>query len=232
MKSTRSGELLTEPVSPRNAPPGIFCNQQSRAWFESGTWPQSSFRRSEISADLIKRAINSWVSRNWLLIVVRWRNTKLKVDGTDLLKPQASRWLWARSISITLHHLGKSVTWKLPGTTSTNFLYSLAQRWTKAQYSSFSLRTMKFPSKVVPISETDTLSQTFETSGLLSSVGIEIRGVVPHSRESALFNVTFDDPGRVIRLMVPQSVCALSVLYVSLSPKLEQLTKFRLWWIC
>lgn len=57
----KTGDLLTDPVCPDNAPGIIFVNNDSCEWFEDGPWPRGPFSSSGLSLAQTREAVSKWV---------------------------------------------------------------------------------------------------------------------------------------------------------------------------
>ncbi|KAJ7689505.1 hypothetical protein B0H14DRAFT_3051045, partial [Mycena olivaceomarginata] len=185
----RTGELLTDPVHPRNAPPGIFVQRTSVQWLEQNLWPLGHSVPLDLPAPRLKRAVATWISGAELLPQVEERNL----------------------ITIDLRHGGETTSWRLRRSTTTRTLYSLAHRATSAKFSGFALKICGPISSNSIITESPSL--TLEGTALSVHGGIvEIIRSIPHTRKTLDIQVTCTHGGPSLRVVVPQDASALVVL--------------------
>ncbi|KAF7342761.1 putative bifunctional E2/E3 enzyme [Mycena sanguinolenta] len=183
-----TGELLTDPVHPINAPPGVFVNSASRQWLEGGLWPLGHSVSSDLRGGTLKNAVEAWVR------------------GTEILSPLEAS-LEGDFITVTLHHFGETTSWRLPPSSTTRTLYSLAHRATSARYSSFKLKP-KFSSR--PIEQNTTLR--LERTALASGGSVEMVQCTSHNRKSLNVEVPCTYGGPSLRMVVPRDASVLLIL--------------------
>ncbi|KAJ6517095.1 hypothetical protein DFH09DRAFT_1373692 [Mycena vulgaris] len=119
----KTGDLLVDPIRPKNAPLRTFVNSTSKAWFESQPrWPLGHCVLEYDSVTKLKKAVATWIA------------------GTDIL-PKIKKSSKGETISVTFRHLEKDHTWILLPQTPIQTLYSLVNRATQAAYGSFLLLT-------------------------------------------------------------------------------------------
>ncbi|KAJ7735835.1 hypothetical protein DFH07DRAFT_967025 [Mycena maculata] len=181
----KTGDLLTDPVRPKNAPRKTFVNSTSKLWFESQlNWPAGPSVAQYESVTKLKKAVASWIAGTEIL---------LKIKGSA--KNDA--------ILVTLRHLGKTHSWTLLPQTPIRTLYSLAHRATEAAYSSFALRLCY---SYVPVRPTDgLLSQTHLAHG----GDVEISQPILHKRQS--YDITMDG-NSAPKVLLPQDSSVLALL--------------------
>ncbi|KAJ6451921.1 hypothetical protein C8R45DRAFT_1041477 [Mycena sanguinolenta] len=183
-----TGELLTDPVHPINAPPGVFVDSASKQWLEDGLWPLGDSVSSNLRGDVLKSAIEVWVR------------------GTEILLPMEAS-SEGNFITVTLHHLGETTSWRLPPSSTTHTLYSLAHRATSAKYSSFKLKPK---SSNRTIEEKTTL--LLERTALASGGSVEMVQCTAHNRKTLNVEVPCTHGGPSLRMVVPRDASVLLVL--------------------
>ncbi|KAJ7125758.1 hypothetical protein C8R43DRAFT_1135085 [Mycena crocata] len=182
----KTGELLVDPVRPKNAPRQTFVNSTSKDWFESQpVWPAGHSVAQYDSVPKLKKAVATWVARTDIL-------PKIKSDSKS------------DTISVTLRHLGNPHTWTLLPQTPTRTLYSLAHRATKAVYGSFTLRMFNSSSIVHPASGL-LLSQT----SLARGGTIELTQYTRHTRKPFQIDISHLYSATKILIARDSSVLAL-----------------------
>lgn len=159
----------------------------------------------------MRTAVAKWVCRVCLNVVNNVSFIR-KISGIDILPeaPPFQLQMLPRSsatevIVVTLLHDGQQTSWRLRTSTSTRTLYALANRATKARYSSFTLRLSR--NKVtIRDSENITLGLTDISRGGV----VEIARAVPHSRR--LVEVELKDADGPLKIFLPKNAPTLSVL--------------------
>ncbi|KAJ6568826.1 hypothetical protein B0H19DRAFT_687778 [Mycena capillaripes] len=205
----KTGDLLTNPVHPDNAPSRIFVSPPTRTWCEQGPWPAGHAISANMSGPQLKKAVASWVSGSELL-------PKFKRNSKDV------------SLTVTLQHQGEDNEWKLTPDSTTRTLYSLVNRGTRAAYSKFALKMSTSADMIA-----DSTSLTLKDTALANGGTVELIGCIDHTRgtsEFELITATEDSPQR---LVLPRNASVLAVLsYVdSLNPDVPDLrmTDITLW---
>ncbi|KAF8148358.1 hypothetical protein K438DRAFT_1989266 [Mycena galopus ATCC 62051] len=185
----RTGELLTDPVHPINAPPGVFVNSTSEPWLEKGSWPLGHSISSTLLGPQLKTAVATWISGADILPLIE--------DGSGDF------------ITVTLRHGGETTSWRLLGSTTTRTLYSLAHRATSARYSAFELKMTGRNSNNVVEEKT---SLTLERTVLSAGGNVELVRCIPHTRQTLDVEVPCTDGGPSLRVVVSEDASALVVM--------------------
>ncbi|KAJ6599761.1 hypothetical protein DFH09DRAFT_1070480 [Mycena vulgaris] len=183
----RTGDVLTDPVHPNNAPAGTFVNRTSQEWFEEAPWPAGHSVQSTGSGPELKQDVATWIS------------------GAELL-PKIKKGSRAEFITVTLRHRGEETTWKLLRNTPTDTLYALANRATRATYSKFTLKHCNSRD----IIRTNLL--TLDRTALSNGGTIELTGCVPHKRRSSVFEISTISGSLFQRILLPQDTSVLALL--------------------
>ncbi|KAJ7106228.1 hypothetical protein C8R44DRAFT_805910 [Mycena epipterygia] len=184
----KTGDVLMELVHPNNAPPRVFVDSTSQQWFEQAAWPAGHSVQSNVAARQLKKAVTTWIS------------------GTELL-PRFKKNSKEPFIIITLRHRAEETTWKLLPDTPIRTLYSLANRATRASYSSFMLKLC--PSNIVI---SDAPSLTLDVTVLSNGGTVEMIRCIPHTRKTYDFEIIPMDGGPPQRLILPQDSSVLAIL--------------------
>ncbi|KAJ7739067.1 hypothetical protein DFH07DRAFT_840632 [Mycena maculata] len=189
----RSGELLTDPVHPNNAPPQVFVNSTSRQWLEQGIWPAGHSVPSDLQAPQLKNAVAAWVA------------------GKDLV-PKFD--LKSKVVVVTLRHHGETTSWRLLRSTTTRMLYSLAHRATSARHSEFALQISTSNSNRARTTIEESVSLSLQRTGLSEGGTVEMVRCLPHSRRTLDVEIpcTYAYIGPSLRMVVPQDSSVLTVM--------------------
>ncbi|KAJ7155009.1 hypothetical protein C8R46DRAFT_1226970 [Mycena filopes] len=180
----KTGDLMSDPVYPRNAPPHTFVNRSSKDWFEQGSWPAGHCVSTVMTVTALKEA----------------------TSGAELL-PKFEADSDAPSISITLRHRGEETSWKLSPDTTTRTLYSLANRATRAIYSKFSLK-ISLSNHYITDGNGITLDQTALVDGSI----LEMARCGSHKRGTCELNIVAYEGADPQRLLLPKDASVLAVL--------------------
>ncbi|KAK7050214.1 putative bifunctional E2/E3 enzyme [Favolaschia claudopus] len=200
----KTGDLMTDPVHPNNAPVKTFVARSSRDWFEDDPWPMGHSVSANLTATQLKKAVAAWKS------------------GKELLPPKKST---PGLVSISLKHGRTDVTWKLSPQISTRTLYSLANRATEAMYSSFKIKNRASNNTIENFS-----SLSIEDTSLAGGGIIELIQCVHHEREMHEFELITEDDHSVQRILVPATSPLIALLsYIEVRKPALSMTEVALW---
>ncbi|KAJ7106336.1 hypothetical protein C8R44DRAFT_327724 [Mycena epipterygia] len=198
----KTGELLTDPVRPRNAPRHTFVNSTSKAWFESQLmWPAGHSVAQYDSITKLKKAVATWIA------------------GTNIL-PKIKSSAKADAISVTLRHLDNEHKWILLPQTPTKTLYSLVNRATQAAYASFTLRNFHSNALVRPADHL-LLGHT----DLVRGGTVEILHFTRQTRRTYEVNIDISDK----KFLMPRDSSVLA-LHSYIHCNAVELSVFNLWY--
>ncbi|KAJ7446553.1 hypothetical protein FB451DRAFT_1412223 [Mycena latifolia] len=202
----KTGELLVDPVRPRNAPPHTFVNSTSKAWFESQRmWPAGPCVAQYDSATQLKKAVASWIA------------------ATDIL-PKIKNSSKGDAISVTLRHLSQEHTWILLPQTPVRTLYSLANRASQGAYASFVLRTCY---SGVGLTDGLLISET----ALARGGAIEVVFSIPHRRRRYEINIEMRREGSLpYKFLMPQDSSILALLSYLEDDDMRGVSDYILWY--
>ncbi|KAF7335602.1 putative bifunctional E2/E3 enzyme [Mycena venus] len=184
----RTGDLLTDPVHPYNAPSRTFVNRTSESWCEEGSWPMGHSVSANMSESQLKKAISTWVS------------------GTQLL-PKFKKNSKAPFVNVTLRRHREDISWKLSPETTTRTLYSLVNRATRAMHSKFTLKISASNNFIV-----DSSSLALEGTALANGGVVELVGCEAHTRGTSEFEIISEAETSPQRVVLPEGASLLALL--------------------
>jgi hypothetical protein len=236
----RTGDLLTHPVCPDNAPsPSTFVNQSSRAWFEAQSeWPSGYLHHSGYydTIDEVQEAVKRWVRMIYCFLFTSELTTKppgLQISGTYILPAPASKGKRERGkskavdndeIKVTLIHRGETTTWNLSIATSTRVLYCLAHRATKAQYARFTLRL-----ESTKMAINDSTKTTLGLTDLSHGGMVEIAFAIPHRRRFCEVTVESSELRFKRTILLPQDASILALMSYLDRSEIGSMSEIQLW---
>lgn len=204
----KTGDLLLDPLRPKNAPKHTFVNSTSKLWFESQRkWPSGPCVAKYDTVTKLKKDVADWIA------------------GTDIL-PKLKGTSKNDTISVTFRHLDQDHSWILLPQTSVLTLYSLVNRASRGVYASFILRSINSNSRL-KLTDGPLISQT----DLARGGEVEIVFCSTHTRHAYEVDISPWHGGPAQKILMPQDASILAVLnYLdNAADSYIGMTDFMLW---
>ncbi|KAJ6518100.1 hypothetical protein C8R47DRAFT_1086007, partial [Mycena vitilis] len=189
----KTGDLLVDPVHPKNSPRQMYVNSGSKAWFESQRrWPGGPSDAKHDSVAKLRKAVKDWIAGT---------------DITPKVPPGSKRDL----VIVTFRQrFDQPTTWNLLPDTPTETLYALANRASKGLYASFTLRVCSSNTIVRP-----TGGLRIADTELASGGAVEVTHEVYHTRKPYVVDITGE--GLTTKVLIPKDSTVLALLsYIDL----------------
>ncbi|KAG6918190.1 hypothetical protein DXG01_015978 [Tephrocybe rancida] len=165
------------------------------------------------TGDILKTGANTSPNARW-------------ISGEDILESlKSEESMSLDTVKITVQAQGtKPTTWELPVDTSTRVLYSLANRATEAQFSSFTLRDCNTLQHIQ-----DSANLRLSSTALRSGGSVETYWTMPHSRKPLEITVTVPVDFTEETITLPADAPALALISSVRGPDGYVLSDIRLW---